>query len=105
MELERQEKELVDDQAWALYTPDGRDLSSKLGRHYECVAEVEDDHSTEVEQLSWSTMEISNALVDLHMMPIQGIPSQPRLVKNVMEAFALVLERLHEKAPVHEPDA
>jgi hypothetical protein len=69
------------------------------------VAKVEDDRVTKAEQLSWSTMEISNALDDLNLMPIQGIPSQPWLVKDVMAEFALVLERLHEKALVHEPDA
>jgi hypothetical protein len=50
-------------------------------------------------------MEISNTLVDLNVMPIQGIPSQPRLVKDVMGDFALVLEPLCEKAQVGEPDA
>jgi hypothetical protein len=69
------------------------------------VAEVEDDHSIEAEQLSRSTMKISNTLVNLNVMPIQGIPLQSRLVKDVLVVFALVLELLCEKAPVHEPDA
>jgi hypothetical protein len=68
------------------------------------VAEVEDNRAAKAEQMSWSTMKISNALIDLNVMPIQGIPSQPRLVKDVMAAFALVLEWLREKALVHEPD-
>jgi hypothetical protein len=104
MELECQEKLLVDDQAWGLYPLDWRDLPSELGKLHDCVAEVEDNRATKAEQLSWSTMKISNALVDLNMMPIQGIPSQPRLVKDVMAVFALVLEWLREKALVHEPD-
>jgi hypothetical protein len=76
----------------------------ELGKLRERVAEVEDNHAAEAEQLSQSTMEISNALVDLNVMPIQGIPSQPWLVKDVMAVFALVLERLREKAPVREPN-
>jgi chemotaxis protein histidine kinase CheA len=76
-----------------------------LGKIHEHVAEVEDDRAAEAEQLSRSTMEISNALVNMNMMPIQGIPLQPRMVKDVIAAFTLVLERLHEKAPVREPDA
>jgi hypothetical protein len=104
-ELERQEKELADDQAWGLYPPDRRDLPSELGKLRKHVAEVEDDHVVEVEQLSRLTMEISNALVDLNVMPIQGISSRPRLVKDVMAAFALVSELLCEQALAHEPDA
>jgi hypothetical protein len=50
-------------------------------------------------------MEISNALVSLNVLPIQGIPSQPRSVKDVMAAFGLVPEWLHEEVPVHEPNA
>jgi hypothetical protein len=37
----------------------------ELGKLYERVAEVENDRTIEAEQLSWSTMEIANALVDL----------------------------------------
>jgi hypothetical protein len=34
-----------------------------------------------------------------------SVSTWPGLVKDVMAAFALVLEWLHEKALVHEPDA
>jgi hypothetical protein len=91
MEHGRQEKELVDDQVRGFYPPDGRDLPSKLGKLRQCMAQVEDDHATEAGQLSRWTMDISNALVDLNVTPIQGIPLQPRLVKDV-------------KAPVCETD-
>jgi hypothetical protein len=60
-------------------SPDGRDLPSELGKLCGCVAEVQNDRATEGEQLAWSTMEISNALVNLNMMPIQGIPSLAHL--------------------------
>jgi hypothetical protein len=104
-DLEHQEKELTDDQARGLYPPERRDLLSALGNLHERMAEVEDDHAVEAEQLSRSTIKISNALVDLNVLPIQGIHSQPRLVKDVMAAFGLVLERLCEEVPVREPDA
>jgi hypothetical protein len=39
------------------------------------------------------------------VLPIQGIPSQPRSVKDVMAEFGLVLERLREEVPLCEPDA
>jgi hypothetical protein len=69
------------------------------------VADVEDDRAVEAEQLSRSTMEIANPLVNLNVLPIQGIPSQPRSVKDVMAEFGLVLERLREEVPLCEPDA
>jgi hypothetical protein len=71
---------------------EGTDL--ELGKLHEHVAEVDDNCDVEGKQLSRSTMEISNALVDLNVLPIQGIPSQPRSVQDVMEAFSLVLERI-----------
>jgi hypothetical protein len=86
MNVERQEEELADNQARGLYPPDRRNLPSELGSLRERVAEVEVDRAIEVEQLSWLTMEISNALVDLNVLPIQGFPSQPRSVKDVMAA-------------------
>jgi hypothetical protein len=69
------------------------------------VAEVEDDRTVEAEQLSRSTMKKSNALVDLNVLPIQGIPSQPQSIKDVMPASGLVLEWLRRDVPVHKPDA
>jgi hypothetical protein len=41
-----------------------------LGKLHERMAEVEDDRAVEAKQLSRSTMEISNALVNLNMLPI-----------------------------------
>jgi hypothetical protein len=76
-----------------------------LGKLCKHVAEVEDDHTVEAEQLSRLTMEISNALVDLNVMPIQGIPSQQQSIKDVMAVFGLVLEWLREEVSVHEPNA
>jgi hypothetical protein len=43
----------------------------------ERVAGVEDDHAIEVELLSRLVRGISDALVDLNVLPIQGIPLQP----------------------------
>jgi hypothetical protein len=77
----------------------------ELGKLRKRVGEVEDDHAVEAEQLSRLTKEISNALVDLNVLPIQGIPSQPRSVKDVMAGFGLDLERLCGEVPVCEPDA
>jgi hypothetical protein len=46
-------------------------------------------------------MEISNALVDLNVLPSQGIPSQLQSVKDIMAAFGLVLELLRGEVPPH----
>jgi hypothetical protein len=41
-----------------------------------CVAGVEDKRAAEAVQLSWSVMEISDALVDRGVFPIRDIPTQ-----------------------------
>jgi hypothetical protein len=53
------------------------------------VDEIEGEHVTEAEQLSQLVMEISNALVELGMLPIWDIL---QLLKSAKE----VLERLQE---------
>jgi hypothetical protein len=65
-----------------------------LERLHECVARVEDDRAVEAGQLSWSVRDISDALVDLNVLPIQDNPLQPQSTKDVLTTFGLVLERL-----------
>jgi hypothetical protein len=69
----------------------------ELERHHKRVARVEDDRATEAEQLSWSVRDIFDALVNLNVLPIQDIPSQPRSAKDVLMVFGLVLERLWDE--------
>jgi hypothetical protein len=97
MDLERLEGELAEDQARGLYSFDGRDLSAEVEKLRKRVVGVEDEQAIEVEQLSWSVREISDALVDLNVLPIRDIPSQPRSAKDVLAVFILVLERLWEE--------
>jgi hypothetical protein len=78
VDLERREVKLTEEQARGLYSFDGRDLSVELEELHERVAGVENKCAAEAVQLSWSVMEISNALVDLGMFPIRDIPVQPR---------------------------
>jgi hypothetical protein len=49
-------------------------------------------------------MAISDALVDLDMFPIQGIPAQPQSVMGVLTSFGLILEWLREVALAHDAD-
>jgi hypothetical protein len=76
-DLERREDRLTADQVRGLHPSIGRNLSSELEELWEHVAEVRDGHAVEGKQLSWLTMAISNALVNLNVLPIQGIPTQP----------------------------
>jgi hypothetical protein len=41
-------------------------------------------------------MGISNALVDLGMLPVQDIPQLPKSAQEVLMAAGLLLERLQE---------
>jgi hypothetical protein len=77
----------------------------ELGKLHEHVAEAEDDHVVETEQLSRSIMEISDTPVDVNVLPIRDVPLHPRSTKDVLMAFSLVLERLWEEVPVCKPDA
>jgi hypothetical protein len=75
VDLERHEEKLVEDQAQGLYPPGDRSLPSELGKHHDRIAGTEDDRAVEVEQLSRLIREISDAQVDLNVLPIQDIPS------------------------------
>jgi hypothetical protein len=65
---------LIADQVRGLHPFVEMNLSSELGELWECVVEVRANRAIEGEQLSWLTMAISDALVDLNVLPIQGIP-------------------------------
>jgi hypothetical protein len=74
-DLEWREEKLAEEQAWGLHSFDGRDLSVELEELRECMAGVENECTAEAVQLSRSVMEISDALVDLGVFPIQDIPA------------------------------
>jgi hypothetical protein len=80
-----QEAILVEEQAHILHPFDRRDLSVELGEIRAPVVRIEVERAAEVGQLSQLVMEISNALVDLGMLPIQNIHHLP---KSVQEAQA-----------------
>jgi hypothetical protein len=58
------------DQVWGLHPSVGRNLSLELGELQKRVAGVRYGLTVEGEQLSWLTMAISDALVDLNVFPI-----------------------------------
>jgi hypothetical protein len=63
----------------------------------ECVAGVESERAAEAVQLSWSVMEISDALVDLGVFPIWDIPTHPMSAQDVLMAASPILEHLREE--------
>jgi hypothetical protein len=91
---EHWQEKFAKDQVQSLYPHDRRNLSSELGKLHERVAEAEDDHAIEANQLSRSIREISDDLVDMNMLPIWDVPSQLQSVKDVLAAFSLILEQL-----------
>jgi hypothetical protein len=97
MDLKRWEEKLAEEQAWGLFSFDGRYLSVELEELHEHVAGFENEHATEVVQLSRLVMEISDALVDLGMFPIRDLPVQLRSAQDVLMAASLVLEHLREE--------
>jgi hypothetical protein len=93
-DVEWREEKLAKEQAWGLYSFDGRDLSVELEELRKCVAGVENERAAEAVQLSRSVMEISDALVDRGVFPIRDIPAQPRSAQDVLMVASLVLEHL-----------
>jgi hypothetical protein len=96
MDLEQWEEKLAEEQARGLYSFDGGDLSEELEELHECMVGVESERTTEAVQLSWSVMEISDALVNLGVFPIRDIPEHPKLAKDVLTVAGLILEHLQE---------
>jgi hypothetical protein len=68
-----------------LHPFDRRDLSAELGEIRAPMVRIEVESAAEAGQLSQLVMEISNALVDLGMLPIQNIHHLP---KSIQEAQA-----------------
>jgi hypothetical protein len=71
--------------------------ATELEKLRERVAIVKDDRAIEAELLSWSVGGNSDALVDLNVLPIQGIPLHPWSAKDPLAMFGLILEWLREE--------
>jgi hypothetical protein len=68
--LEVREAKLAKEQARSLHSFVRRDLSMELEELQACMDGVEDERTTEVGKLSMLVVGISNALVNLRMLPI-----------------------------------
>jgi hypothetical protein len=101
---ERQEERLTVDHVRGLHPSVERNLLLELREVQERVTGARDGRAFEVEQLSWLAMAISETLVDLNVLPLQGIPMQLQLAKGVLTALGLILERLREVALAHDAD-
>jgi hypothetical protein len=84
MDLEVCEAKLEEEQARALHYFDGWDLTAKLQELHVCVARVENERATNAEKLSTLVVGISNALVDLGMLPIRDMPQLLRMAQEVL---------------------
>jgi hypothetical protein len=73
-----------------LHPPDERDLSAELEETRTCVDEIKGERAAEAEQLSQLVVGISNALVDLGMLPIQDIPQLPKSAWEVLTTAGLI---------------
>jgi hypothetical protein len=67
---------------------------AKLAEEQACVARVEYERATKAGKLSTLVVGISNALVDLRMLPIEEIPQLLKIVHEVLVAAGLILEHL-----------
>jgi hypothetical protein len=96
MNLERWEEKLVEEHAHDLYPFNGRDPSVELEKLRKRVARVENERIKAV-QLSWSVMEIFDALVNQAVFPIWDISTHLKSALDVLAEASLILERLREE--------
>jgi hypothetical protein len=81
---------LAEEQKRDLHSHDGRDLSVELEGIRVCVERIEGEHTIEARQLSRLVIEISNALADLGMLPVQDIPQLSKSVQEVLTVAGLL---------------
>jgi hypothetical protein len=94
IDLEWREEKLVEEQAWSLYSFDGRDLLAEQEEFCKRMAGVESERPAEAVQLSWSVREILDTPVDLSMFPFWDIPDRLKSAQDVLTAASLILEHL-----------
>jgi hypothetical protein len=73
MDLQMQEAILAEEQAHGLHPFDRQDLSVELEEIRARVDEIKGECAAEAGQLSQLVVEISNALVNIGMLPVQDI--------------------------------
>jgi hypothetical protein len=61
------------------------------------VTGAKSECATEVVQLSWLVMEISDALIDLGVFPIRDIHTHPESAQDVLMVTSLILEHMREE--------
>jgi hypothetical protein len=88
--MEVQEALLAEEQACGLHPFDGRDLSAEPEEARAHVDGITGERATESGQLSQLVIEISNALVDLGMLPISDIPQLLKSSQDVLMAIGLL---------------
>jgi hypothetical protein len=66
----------------------------ELDRTCAHVDRINSERATEAGRLSQLVVGISNALVNLGMLPIEDIPQLPKLAQEVLPVAGHVLERL-----------
>jgi hypothetical protein len=91
------EAKLPEEQVHGLHSFDRRDLSTELEEGHVRVAGVNDECTTEAGELSVLIVEASNALVDLGIVHIQGVPQLLKMAQEVLKAVDLILEHLLEE--------
>jgi hypothetical protein len=97
---------LVDAQSRGL-TPPPWDKCEELMEFIELRRLLQDAEVDRVIEAGWLAIlarDVSKVLVDLGMPPIPGIPRDPRMTDNVLEAMDVILERMWEAyASGHNP--
>jgi hypothetical protein len=95
-DLEVQEAILAEHYVHDLHPPDGWDMSAELEETRACVDEIKGERAAKANQLSQLVVGISNALVDLGMLPVRDNPQLLKSAREVLTVAGLILECLRE---------
>jgi hypothetical protein len=87
---------LAEEQECSLHPTNGRDLSLGLDTTRACMDRINDEHAAEARRLSQLVMGISDALVNLGMLPVQDISQLLKSAREVLPMTDLVLKHLQE---------
>jgi hypothetical protein len=66
----------------------------ELDKTCACMDRINDECASEAERLLQLVLGISNALVDLGMLPVQDILQLPKSAREVLPMAGLILEHL-----------
>jgi hypothetical protein len=85
---------LADELERGMHSSNGWNLSVELDKAHALTDRITNERTGEARRLSQHIMGISNALVDLDMLLLQGIPQLPKSAREILLVAHLILKHV-----------